>query len=174
MTRASIVVSCALALGCGKSRTIDASYEVVIPACHASGTAITFRQIAVTQGGAILVTAPPSDTRQFVVEQEGRIRILDLGVYQPSAQSFLDISGDNNGPVLICGEQGLLGLAFHPQYATNRQFYVSYTTANSAWLGRSGDHLHVDVIARYTAKADDPSHGDPAAASSSCPSPTTP
>jgi hypothetical protein len=39
---------------------------------------------------------------------------------------FLDISAGNGGPVLLGGEQGLLGLAFQPRYAANGFFYVLY------------------------------------------------
>jgi glucose/arabinose dehydrogenase len=56
--------------------------------------------------------------RLFIVEQEGQIRILINGTILP--MPFLDISG----LVSCCGEQGLLGLAFHPDYAANGFFYV--------------------------------------------------
>jgi glucose/arabinose dehydrogenase len=69
----------------------------------------------------VLVTAPPGDDRLFVVEKGGYIRIVENDVLQSGA--FLDI----NGLVSSGGEQGLLGLAFHPDYATNGLFYVSYT-----------------------------------------------
>jgi glucose/arabinose dehydrogenase len=76
---------------------------------------------------ALLVTAPADDDRLFVVEQGGTIRIV-----QPdgtvAARPFLDISG------LVSGgsEQGLLGLAFHPSYATNGRFFVNYTNRAGA------------------------------------------
>jgi glucose/arabinose dehydrogenase len=58
--------------------------------------------------------------RLFVVEQDGRIRIVRNGALL--ATPFLDITSLTN----MNGEQGLLGLAFHPQYAANRRFYVFY------------------------------------------------
>jgi hypothetical protein len=68
------------------------------------------------------LTAPPNDpTRLFVVEQAGRIRLIKNGIVL--ATPFLDITTS----VLSGGERGLLGLAFHPGYATNRRFYVYYT-----------------------------------------------
>ncbi len=60
--------------------------------------------------------------RLFVVEQAGTIRILQNGVLNP--EPFLDII-DRVGSQ--GSEQGLLGLAFHPQYATNGYFFVNYT-----------------------------------------------
>src|SRR5512137_1464810 len=65
--------------------------------------------------------------RLFVVEQAGRIRIIRDGALV--ATPFLDISSASGGPVKSGGEQGLLGLAFHPGYATNGYFYVYYTRA---------------------------------------------
>jgi glucose/arabinose dehydrogenase len=71
----------------------------------------------------LFVTAPPGDSsRLFVIEQTGRIRIVRDTTL---TTAFLDLSAI----VSCCGEQGLLGLAFHPQYATNGYFFVDYTDA---------------------------------------------
>jgi glucose/arabinose dehydrogenase len=67
------------------------------------------------------LTAPDGDARLFIVEKGGRIRIVKDGSLLPSP--FLDISGK----VSTGREQGLLGLAFHPQYSTNGRFVVHYT-----------------------------------------------
>lgn len=67
----------------------------------------------------------PGDTgRLFLMEQRGRILILDLTTNTILATPFLDIDSRviNGG-----GERGLLGLAFHPNYAVNGRFYVNYT-----------------------------------------------
>jgi glucose/arabinose dehydrogenase len=70
----------------------------------------------------VLVTAPPGDAqRLFVVEKRGVVRIIRNGALLPAF--FLDLRGQ----VSTGGEQGLLGLAFHPQYAANGLFIVSYT-----------------------------------------------
>lgn len=66
----------------------------------------------------------------YVVEQDGRILVLRDG----GISTFLDVSDRTEGG----GEQGLLGLAFHPRYETNRRFFVNYTDL-------SGD----TVIAEY-------------------------
>jgi glucose/arabinose dehydrogenase len=74
---------------------------------------------------ALYLTAPAADmNRLFIVEQEGRIRIVRNGQLLDTA--FLDITGS----VGAGGERGLLGLAFHPSYATNGYFYVDYTDTN--------------------------------------------
>ncbi len=70
-----------------------------------------------------LVAAGDGAAGLFVVEQRGRIRILREGVLL--ATPFLDIGA----LVSSSGERGLLGLAFHPQYAANGRFFVNYTRA---------------------------------------------
>lgn len=70
----------------------------------------------------VFLTQPLDDGRIFVVEQGGRIRVIQDGVLK--ATPFLDISGR----VLFNGEEGLLSVAFNPQYATNHFFYVYFTT----------------------------------------------
>jgi glucose/arabinose dehydrogenase len=70
----------------------------------------------------LYVTAPPDDARRvFVVEQGGRIMVVRGG--RKLAQPFLDLSARTEA----AGEQGLLGLAFAPDYATSGRFYVHYT-----------------------------------------------
>ena len=77
---------------------------------------------------------------------QARIKLAaDIQVLQPGSTTptiFLDITAN----VLSGGEQGLLGLAFHPAYATNRRFFVNYT--------RQPDGA--TVIAEYQASATDP------------------
>ncbi|HEX8110582.1 MAG TPA: PQQ-dependent sugar dehydrogenase, partial [Kofleriaceae bacterium] len=106
-------------------------------------------------GGAVLVTAPPGDDRLFVVEQRGAIRIYRGEVLAP--QPFLDLSAAAGGPVVAGGELGLLGLAFHPDYAHNRALFVFYTAHK---LGDPA-HPYMDVVARYQASAADPDRADP-------------
>lgn len=79
------------------------------------------------------IRAPASgDSRLFVLEQSGRVRLLDGGTIattpflrlcgSASAGCFVPPGGFSSG-----GERGLLGLAFHPQYASNRQLFINYT-----------------------------------------------
>lgn len=84
-----------------------------------------------------LAHAGDSSGRLFVLEQAGLIRIIQNGNLHP--EPFLDISN----LVSCCGERGLLGLAFHPNYPENGYFYVNYTNPN-------GD----TVIARFTGSGD--------------------
>jgi len=59
--------------------------------------------------------------RMFIVEQPGRILVTQPGTAITAV--FLDLTSR----ILCCGERGLLGLAFHPQYSANRRFFVNYT-----------------------------------------------
>jgi glucose/arabinose dehydrogenase len=68
-----------------------------------------------------LTHAGDGSTRLFVVEQPGRIRVLEANALRPGP--FLDVTER----VLSGGERGLLGLAFHPNYHRNGRFFVNYT-----------------------------------------------
>ena len=110
-----------------------------------AGTPLTTIRVASGLSNPIFVTHAPGDyERLFILEQRGRIRILKGG--QVLSTSFLDISTQ----VSLGGEQGLLGLAFHPDFANNRQFYINYT-----------DNAGDTVVARYTASESDPDRADP-------------
>jgi len=116
-----------------RSAAIGALLIVVAatPAAHAVGIALTPFANGI---GSVVDIANAGDSRLFAVQQDGHIRVVQsdgtvLGT------DFLDLSG------LVSGgsEQGLLGLAFHPDYFSNGFFYVNYTDT-------SGD----TVIARYS------------------------
>jgi hypothetical protein len=115
------------------------------------------QKIAQVSASAILVTAPKADLRLFIIEQPGAIRIFDTD--HVLADPFLDLSADAGGPVVCCGEQGLLGLAFHPNYAQNGTFFVTYT----ARLSNDPDNAYRDVLARCQVSATDPNHADASA-----------
>ncbi len=83
----------------------------------------------------------PQDGRLFIVQQGGQIRILEDGALL--AAPFLDISAR----IASGGERGLLGLAFHPDFAANGYFYVNYTFL------AAGDGLR-SRVARFTISGD--------------------
>ncbi|MFN8528633.1 MAG: PQQ-dependent sugar dehydrogenase [Anaerolineae bacterium] len=101
-----------------------------------------------------LTYAPDGSGRLFVWEQGGMIWIIGPDGSLPT-DPFLDISTLLPQVVSLGGytEQGLLGVAFHPNYAANGQFFVNYTDVN-------GDTM----IVRYTVSADNPNVADPASA----------
>ncbi|HMP72559.1 MAG TPA: PQQ-dependent sugar dehydrogenase [Kiritimatiellia bacterium] len=107
--------------------------------------------------GLVHLAAPPDATNQlFVVEQHGIIRRIDHWATPPrTTNTFLDITDRVRS---VHGEEGLLGLAFHPNYATNGWFFVFYT-AESA----TPDHwLHDDILSRFTRDPNNPDIADPA------------
>jgi cysteine-rich repeat protein len=109
-----------------------------------SGTSITTVRIATGLEFPVHVAAPPLDpNRLFVVEQQGRIRIIKSGALL--AAPFLAIEGK----VACCGERGLLSVAFHPDFETNGRFFVNYTN-------NDGD----TVIARYQVSGGNPDDAD--------------
>ncbi len=94
-------------------------------------------RVASGLGNPLLVTHAPDDLQRiFIVEQNGRIKILRNGQVLPTP--FLNVD-----PISIfSGEEGLLGLAFHPDYASNGKFFIFY-------IDLVGDI----VIARYSVSA---------------------
>jgi hypothetical protein len=92
----------------------------------------------------------PNDSsgRLFVLEQAGRIRIIQSGALL--ATPFLDITSK----VASGGETGLLGLAFHPSFSTNRRFFIYYTRRVSGQFQ--------SVFSEYAASASDPNQADAA------------
>jgi glucose/arabinose dehydrogenase len=84
-------------------------------------SALRVETVATGLASPVFLTAPANDQRLFVVEQAGRIRIIQNG--QLAETSFLDI----RARVGSGGERGLLSMAFHPNYATNGFFFVNFT-----------------------------------------------
>jgi glucose/arabinose dehydrogenase len=125
---AALAVVVSLACACGSASGSAGSAE--------GGSA---RLVVYARGleSPVGLAAPRSQPgRMYVVEQRGTIRVVAGGRLRPGL--FLDV----RGRVVAGGEQGLLGLAFDPGYATNRRFYVNYTD-------RSGD----TNVVRYRANA---------------------
>jgi len=113
-----------LAAACGRNNPGDGQTPPPVPA---SG----LRLVEVASGFSqpLYLTAPAGDPRLFVVEQTGKIRIVQGGTVLPTP--FIDLSPK----ISAGGERGLLSMAFHPDYAHNGFFYVDYTdpTATPGW-----------------------------------------
>ncbi len=91
---------------------------------HAAAQDLTTERIATGFDEPLFAGAPAGDFgRLFIVEQRGRIEILDI-TNDTQVGTFLDLSAIVNDSG---NERGLLGLAFHPDYMTNGRFFVSYT-----------------------------------------------
>lgn len=132
--------------GCSNACRLEDASALCAGVPSTPGTALATVRVAAGLDAPVHVAAPPLDPRRlFVVEQPGRIRIVKDG--QLLALPFLDIEGE----VSCCGERGLLSIAFHPDYETNRYFFVNYT-----------DNGGATVIARYEADENDPDRAHPA------------
>ncbi|OJX30906.1 MAG: cadherin [Chryseobacterium sp. 36-9] len=91
-----------------------------------------------------IVASPTSDNRLFVVQQFGTIKIVnENGTIAPD--NFLNISN----LITFGGERGLLGLAFHPQFSTNRYFFVYYNNLQGSIR-----------VSRFTANSSNPNTAD--------------
>lgn len=128
----------------GAESTTTTTPEVVTTTTAASGGPLVLAAEPVADGfeQPVLVIAPPGDPRLFVVDQPGRIWVIDEGTVLP----FLDIKS----LVTFNNEQGLLGLAFHPDYAANGLFYIDY-------IDRDGNTRLVE----YMVSTSDPNAADP-------------
>src|SRR4051812_14076582 len=112
---------------------------------------------SLTFDNPIAIVTPPGETnRVFILQKNGKI-IVVTNLMSPTKTTFMDIaskvtfSDSNTGG---SGEQGLLGLAFHPGYKTNRFFYVFYTGPGTE--GTSGLH---DILERYQTSSSNPNSG---------------
>jgi glucose/arabinose dehydrogenase len=104
-----------------------------------------------------LMEPPDASNRLFVVDQTGRIRIIDATGTLQSAP-FLDLTSAIVQLNPDFDERGLLGLAFHPQYATNGRFYVYYSSPVRA--GTPADYNHTAVISEFRVSAGDANRAD--------------
>lgn len=102
--------------------------------------------------GVVAFATPPGETnRLFVVEKDGAIQVI-TNLASPTKTEFLNL----RSRVDAGGEGGLLGLAFHPGYSSNRQFYVYYTLQAAS---AQGSGLH-DRLARFETSAGNPNRAD--------------
>lgn len=138
-------------MACRIAISILALLACGVTGCCPSAGPLKLELVASGFSKPLFVTAPPGDfNRIFVVEQGGRIWIVKNGARLP--EPFLDISGRIGSS---SGEQGLLGLAFHPDYADTGFFFVNYINTNCSDACDS-------TVARYSVSASDPDRADPA------------
>jgi glucose/arabinose dehydrogenase len=177
-TTAVLVASLALALGCGGGDDDDDSGttgdggadgsdgdggsddgaddgggpDAAVADCEPqTGTNLYLERVTGGFDEPIFVTSPPGDPRLFVVSKHGVISIIKDGQTLPVP--FLDIDPRVNSTPGD-GEQGLLGLAFHPDYARNGRFYVVYT--GTATSGQSSD-----ILSEFRVDPATPDRADP-------------
>lgn len=111
-----------------------------VPVLHLADVADGFTE-------PLLLTFAPGDPRRlFIVEQRGRIRVIEDGAIR--SEPFLDLTDrvEHEGH-----EQGLLGLAFHPDYADNGRFFVNYTALPEA---AEGVPANATMVVEFTVSGD--------------------
>jgi glucose/arabinose dehydrogenase len=126
---------------------------------HVVGEPIRLELIADGFTQPVLVTQAPDDSgRLFIVDMVGQIWIL-MPDGTLLAEPFLDISDRLVELNPAYDERGLLGLAFHPDYAENGRFFVYY---NAPLLPSAPDDWdHTNVLSEFQVMAGDPDKGDP-------------
>ena len=119
--RLTLLMGALAALGCSDTQARPAVKAKGDAAPESQGHSVTLQQIGERFRNPVHLTSPAGDPRLFVVEQAGRIVVVKNG--RALSQPFLDISAR----VKSGGEQGLLSMAFHPDYRRNGQFFVNFT-----------------------------------------------
>lgn len=97
-----------------------------------------------------VTSARDNSNRLFILERAGKIQLLTPGNSAPQSTPFLDITSKVLTGTTAADERGLLGLAFHPQFKTNRRFFVNYTRRTDG----------TSVISEFTASAANPNVAD--------------
>ncbi len=108
----------------------------------------------------LAMVQPKGDDRLFVLEQFGRVRIIQNG--EMLAEPFLDIR--NRLPTLFSDfdERGLLGITFHPNFKNNGRFFIAYS-ARLDFQGDLGKEFwwdHTNIVSEFKVSADDPNVAD--------------
>ena len=125
----------AAAPGCARGSGAPAAADTADAFTPTRG--LTLVEVARGLDHPLYVTAPAGDSRVFIVEQTGRVKILEGGRLRE--RPYLDL----RAKLTSGGERGLLSIAFHPGYATNGFVFVNYTD------------LHGDTrVERYRVSAD--------------------
>ena len=125
-----------------------ATVAAALAAYNPNGVAISLRQVVGTFDHPVLVTSPRDGSRRlFVVEQTGRVKIIQSGAVR--ATPFMDL----HTIVSQTGERGLLGLAFHPSFKTNGKVYVDYTNlAGNTVIAEYRATTNANVVTASTAR----------------------
>ncbi|MGH9802027.1 MAG: PQQ-dependent sugar dehydrogenase [Blastocatellia bacterium] len=137
-----LLAGCALAIG-NRSRWFDN--------VASAQTTIQLQQFVGGLAFPVFVTsARDGSNRLFILERTGKIQLMTPGTTAPLPTPFLDLTAKVLTSTSIGDERGLLGLAFHPQFKTNRRFFVNYSRRPDG----------ATVIAEYTASAANPNVAD--------------
>ncbi len=136
MRRSELFVAVLVLGACGKSSGTQHADAAPAPFCSAkSGTALKLTLIAQDLTDPLFETAPPGDPRLFILQRSGQVRLIGADGILRDTPWF-----DIHDQVLAGNEQGMLGLAFHPDFAHTGKFYVDYTQQSDG----------AEIVAEYT------------------------
>lgn len=144
-----------LALALGLALALPAS----LVGQHQGGPSIHLQQVADGLVAPMQLTAPEDGTgRRFVVDQIGLVRILTSDG-RLLTEPFLDLREEIVELEDQYDERGLLGLAFHPQFAQNGRFYAYYSVPLQPAMPDSFDHAN--RLVEFRVSSADPDRADP-------------
>jgi glucose/arabinose dehydrogenase len=149
--RATAALCATVALAVGATAAVPASAEVKIK----------LEPYVTGVNTPLAMVQPAGDDRKFVIEQWGRVRVIDADG-KMSPEPVLDIRSKIVDLWADFDEKGLLGLAFPPDFKDSGKFYVAYSAHNNyeSDLGKKFWWSHTNVVAEYTMSADDPNKAD--------------
>lgn len=129
----------------------------------AEGVKVKLEPYVTGVNAPLAMVQPDGDDRKFVVEQFGRVRVINAAG-ELEAEPFLDIRNLIVTQWSDFDERGLLGLAFHPDFQNNGKFYVAYSghLDFDADLGKEFWWSHTNTVAEFTVSADNPNVANPA------------
>ena len=123
----------------------------------ASAVDVKLEQVAEGLTHPLTMVSPPGDDRRFIVEQLGTIRILTADG-KLLDEPFLNIREKMKPLLQDFDEEGLLGLAFHPDFKKNGKFYIAYT-ARIPGIATLDKHLwwaHTNTVSEFQVSKDNP------------------
>ena len=134
------------------------------PGIPQGGVIIELETVASGLTSPVLVTnAADGSGRLFIVDQVGLIRIVDNGNLLPTP--FLDVTSEIVAVNPFFDERGLLGMAFHPDYANNGRFFVRYSGPRDGDVGEpcfgSSRGCHEEILSEYSVSNNNPNVADP-------------
>ncbi|MEM7023036.1 MAG: PQQ-dependent sugar dehydrogenase [Pseudomonadota bacterium] len=122
---------------------------------------VNLEEVASGLTAPMSMVQPAGDDRKFIAEQHGLVRIL-TPEGEILEEPFLDLREKITPQWPEFDEKGLLGLAFHPDFANNGKFYVAYSSP-AQWRGDLAKHFwwsHTNVVEEYQVSDDDPNVAD--------------
>jgi glucose/arabinose dehydrogenase len=137
---------------------LNPGHDSVLPNQSPLNTNITMRLVSDGFVHPLRAVSPPDGSgRLFVVDQVGRVSVI-LPNGTTNGRPFIDVSAKMVPLSPSYDERGLLGLAFHPQYATNGRFYLWYSAPLDAHAPAQWDHTN--VLSEFKV-SNDPNIADP-------------